>query len=410
MTKSTRKRSNCPTPKIIKTEQDHQRALARVDDLFTANPGTDEGDELDLWLLLIEKYEDEEFPIGLPDPIEAIRFRMDQANLKQKDLIPLLGSKSKVSEVLSGKRSLSLTMIRNLVDEWGIPAEVLLQEPDAELSDSKFLELGKRFPLSEMVKRGWLDGVVESLTEAKAQIEDVLAKFAAPVGGDPTKLEVFNRQNARCGNAKDDAALVAWQIRVMSVAKQRAALSYQNGTVDKDFLREVVRLSFFDDGPQLAEEFLAKNGVHLVMERHLPRTYLDGAAMRLGDDGRLIALTLRYDRLDNFWFVLLHELAHIALHIDTNICQVVFDNLDEQGTDKIEKEADALARESLIPRADWQKAKLTKNPTAARVKAFAEQYRIHPSIPAGRVRFESKNFTILSTLLGNRQVRTQFER
>lgn len=114
--------------RIIKTEQDYRRALSRVEELFAATPGAADGDELELWLLLIEKYEEVEFPVALPNPIEAIRFRMEQANLKQKDLIPLLGSKSKVSEVLSGKRPLSLTMIRKLVDELGIPAEVLLQD------------------------------------------------------------------------------------------------------------------------------------------------------------------------------------------------------------------------------------------------------------------------------------------
>lgn len=408
MTKLTRKQSEAPIPKVIKTERDHRRALARVDDLFAAKPGTSEGDELELWLLLIEKYEDENYPVDLPDPIEAIRFRMDQANLKQKDLVPLIGSKSKVSEVLAGKRDLSLTMIRKLVEELGIPADVLLRQKGSLPIAQDFLELGKRFPLAEMIKRGWLDGVVKSLNEARDQLDDVLAKFSEPVG-DPTTLEVFNRQMSRCGNAKDDAALVAWQIRVMSVAKQQAKLNYENGTVDESFLREVVHLSFLDDGPKLAQEFLAKNGIHLVVERHLPKTYLDGAAMRLGDSGRLVAMTLRYDRLDNFWFVLLHELAHIALHIDKGVCQAVFDNLDERGTDQIEREADALASDSLIPEGVWRAAKLTAKSSVGDVKSFANHHRVHASIPAGRIRYESGNFKVFARLIGTGQVRQQFE-
>ncbi|HBJ33425.1 MAG TPA: hypothetical protein DDZ51_01430 [Planctomycetaceae bacterium] len=395
-------------PKVIKTEQDHKRALARVDVLFNAKPGTPEGDELELWLLLIEKYEDETFPVDLPDPIEAIRFRMEQSNLKQKDLVPLIGSKSKVSEVLAGKRDLSLTMIRKLVDELGIPADVLLRQKEIQPIAEDFLKLGKRFPLTEMFKRGWLDGAVKSLKEARDQLDDVLAKFSEPVG-DPTTLEVFNRQMSRCGNAKDDAALVAWQIRVMSVAKQQAKLTYKNGTVDESFLREVVRLSFLNDGPKLVQEFLAKNGIHLVIERHLPKTYLDGAAMRLGDDGRLVAMTLRHDRMDNFWFVLLHELAHIALHIDKGVCQAVFDNLDERGTDQIEREADALASDSLIPKNVWRAAELTAKSSFGDVKSFADHHRIHPSIPAGRIRYESGNFKVFARLVGTGQVRQQFE-
>ncbi|MFN7292968.1 MAG: type II toxin-antitoxin system HigA family antitoxin [Pirellula sp.] len=127
MTTSTRKRSRNFHPKVIKTTEEHDQALARIEELFIAKPGTPEGDELELLVLLVETYEAEKFPIELPDPIEAIRFRMEQMNLKQKDLIPIIGSKSKVSEVLSGKRELSITMIRKIVSNLNIPAAVLLQ-------------------------------------------------------------------------------------------------------------------------------------------------------------------------------------------------------------------------------------------------------------------------------------------
>jgi HTH-type transcriptional regulator / antitoxin HigA len=408
MTKLTHKPSKSIQPKVIKTTKDYERALARVEDLFAAKPNTPEGDELELWLLLVETYENKNFPIGLPNPIEAIRFRMEQANLKQKDLIPLLGSKGKVSEVLSGKRELSLTMIRKLVNELGIPASVLLQEPGAKLDDGNFLKLGKKFPIAEMHKRGWLKGIVGSLQDAKDQIEDVLAKFMAPVG-DPTKHPVLNRQSVRCGSKMDNGALTAWQIRVMSEALSEKLPIYQSGTVDEEFLSQVAKLSYFCNGPQLAMEFLRKNGIHLIVERHLPKTFLDGAAMRLGENGRLVAMTLRYDRLDNFWFVLLHELAHIALHIDTGECDSIVDDLDGASTEKIEREADLLAIESLIPSPLWKKEKLTTNVSSERICAFAEKLRIHPAIPAGRVRYELKDFKKFNNLLGTGSVRSQFE-
>ena len=139
MTTSTRKVSKPFHPKVIKTTAEHKRALARIEELYSAKPGTPKGDELELLILLVETYEAKEFPIDLPDPIEAIRFRMQQANLKQKDLIPIFGSKSKVSEVLNGKRELSLSMIRKLASELGIPTEVLLQERGAPLDDDDFL-------------------------------------------------------------------------------------------------------------------------------------------------------------------------------------------------------------------------------------------------------------------------------
>jgi HTH-type transcriptional regulator/antitoxin HigA len=139
MTTSTRKASKPFHPKVIKTTAEHELAIARIEELFTAKPGTPKGDELELLILLVETYEAKEFPIDLPDPIEAIRFRMQQANLKQKDLIPIFGSKSKVSEVLNGKRELSLSMIRKLASELGIPTEVLLQERGAPLDEDDFL-------------------------------------------------------------------------------------------------------------------------------------------------------------------------------------------------------------------------------------------------------------------------------
>src|ERR1035437_1547821 len=113
-------------PKVIKTEAEHRAALARIGELFHARPGTPEGDELELLAVLVEQFERVAFPIGLPTPVEAIKFRMEQQGLKNKDLIPYLGSASRVSEVLSGQRSLSLTMIRNLVEGLGIPAKGLI--------------------------------------------------------------------------------------------------------------------------------------------------------------------------------------------------------------------------------------------------------------------------------------------
>jgi HTH-type transcriptional regulator/antitoxin HigA len=116
-------------PKVIKSEHDYELTLGRIEALMDSEPNTPEGDELELLTALVEIYERERFPIGLPEPIEAIRFRMEQAGLQQQDLVPYVGSRSKVSEILSRKRPLSLRMIRALHRGLGIPAEVLLQEP-----------------------------------------------------------------------------------------------------------------------------------------------------------------------------------------------------------------------------------------------------------------------------------------
>jgi HTH-type transcriptional regulator / antitoxin HigA len=116
--------------KLIKTQREYRAALRRVEELMDARPGTAAGDELELLAALVEIYEEEHYPIPPPNPIEAIRFRMEQENLKPQDLIPFLGSRSRVSEVLNGKRPLTLTMIRRLHAGLGIPAEVLLCEAE----------------------------------------------------------------------------------------------------------------------------------------------------------------------------------------------------------------------------------------------------------------------------------------
>ena len=111
----------------IKTEEDYRQALKRLEAIFTAKPDTTEGDELEILGILIENYEDEYFPLDSPDPIEAIKFRMDQIGLDQQDLTKILGSKSRTSELLNRKRPLSVRQIRLLHKELHIPADVLLK-------------------------------------------------------------------------------------------------------------------------------------------------------------------------------------------------------------------------------------------------------------------------------------------
>jgi HTH-type transcriptional regulator/antitoxin HigA len=115
------------TIRPIKNESDYQQALKRLELIFDAKKDSDDGDELEILGILIEKYENEYFPIGFPDPIEAIKFRMDQMGYDQSDLANIIGLKSRASEILNRKRKLSLDMIRLLHDNLKIPTEILIQ-------------------------------------------------------------------------------------------------------------------------------------------------------------------------------------------------------------------------------------------------------------------------------------------
>lgn len=128
--------------KILKTEQEYDDACARIYKLINSTekaikPDSPEGEEIELLSLLVENYEQEHYPIGLPDPVEAIKFRMDQMNLKQVDIAPLLGGKTRVSEVLNRKRPLTLKMIILLNRYLGIPLKSLIQEKSVELNPEK---------------------------------------------------------------------------------------------------------------------------------------------------------------------------------------------------------------------------------------------------------------------------------
>ncbi len=139
--------------KPIRTERDYEAALARVDALMGAKPGSAESDELDVLADLVELYEDKHEPMGYPGPVAAIEFRMDQGNLSPRDLIPFIGSRAKVSEVLSGKRAITMPMARALHEHLGIPADVLLREPEAVPGDPLSGTEWSRFSVREMAKR-----------------------------------------------------------------------------------------------------------------------------------------------------------------------------------------------------------------------------------------------------------------
>lgn len=119
--------SNILAIKPVRSEADYERALEDIDALFDARPGTPEGDELDVLVTLVEAYEAEHHPIDSPDPISLIEFAMEQRGATRADLEPIIGLRSRVSEVLTRKRPLTLAMIRKLNEEWGLPADVLVQ-------------------------------------------------------------------------------------------------------------------------------------------------------------------------------------------------------------------------------------------------------------------------------------------
>lgn len=385
--------------KIIKTEQDHQQALARLMALMDLDPAENspEQNELDVLAVLIEKYEQETFPVAKPDPVTAIKFRMEQQGLTNKDLMSYMGAASKVSEVLNGKRPLSLNMIRKLSSGLGISADILIQAPELTAAIDLDVEWSD-FPLAEMRKRGYFEGFTGTLSELKEYAAEHLNRFLSSVPSGTQLKPALLRSSAhlRSNNKEtDEFAVWAWQVRVLQKAQEeQLAANYVAGTVNLTWMQKLARLSWSAQGPLLAKEYLNKHGIHLIIEPHLSKTYLDGAVCLKCNGNPVIALTLRHDRVDSFWFTLMHELAHIALHIDGNESWYL-DDLDVTHNDKAEQEADSQASEALLPKEIWQSATFT---SADDVNQLAKLLEISPCIIAGRLRHESGEHTKFGTL------------
>ena len=399
-------------PKPIRTEEDYKATMGRIEQIFHSTAGTQEAKELDLLVHLVEVYEAERYPIDPPDPIAAIEFRMEQQELTQRDLIPYIGSRSKVSEVLSGKRPITMRMARALHQHLGISAEVLLQEQGTSFDDSLEGVSFERFPLAEMARRGW----IEKLTPYKDYAEEIVRGFMDAAGGRQTAIQPLFRRNAhRRENANTDwYALQAWCWRVMGLANEDPPSNpYRRRSVTQEFMTELAKLSPKRNGPRLAQSFLAEHGISLVIERHLSKTHLDGATLRFQDGRPVVGLTLRYDRLDNFWFTLMHELAHVGSHEDRDENQF-FDDMSLRNPKGvadscIEAEADDWAEEALIPKAKWVSSRVCSKPRAMNVINLANELHVHPAVVAGRVRYERGNYRLLSQFVGNGEVRWQFE-
>ena len=384
--------------KLIKTKHDHEQALARLMNLMDIDVESNsaESDELDVLALLIEKYELEMFPIDPPDPVEAIKFRMEQQGLIKKDLIPYIGSAPKVTEVLNGSRNLSINMIRKLHQGLGISLDILIKEPAHQKAISSNVDW-EAFPIAEMRSRGYFDGFSGSARELKEYCAETLTSFISSVSSGFNLAPAMLRTSAHLrtnDKETDQYALWAWQIRILKKAQDvNLAKKYVKHTVDLAWMRKLAQLSWSEQGPVLAKEYLNSHGIHLIIESHLSKTYLDGAVCLTHKGNPVVALTLRHDRLDNFWFSLMHELAHIALHLDETE-QWFLDDLDAQGIDQVEQEADALAQEALIPKEKWDVDSLKD---ATSVRLASSKLGVSPCIIAGRVRHESSDHRLFGT-------------
>jgi len=395
-------------PKLLESAEEYKAARVAAAALRDAAPGTPDSARLALWEHLIDKYEREHSPAD-PDPIEAIRACMEARGLRPADLVPYIGSRSKVSEVLSGRRPLSLAMIRRLHKSLGIPAEVLIGGEGTALPPEAAALNWEQFPLAEIVKREWLPCFRGTWRDLRDNAEEVLAPFLFPRGMDCRLSAFMQGRHFRGLLAPNEYALWAWLARVLNVAMTEPLEALEPAVVTEELIAEMAHLSRMDDGPRLAKSFLRDSGIHFVTEPHLTGAVLDAASLRCPEGHCLIALTLRHDRLDSFWESLCHELVHVMLHLQPGTHSAFVDDLDARADDPVEEEADACVEALLLPPPLWA-AERPRLQTAYDIKRLAGRLRISPALIAGRLQREHRNRRLFDELTEPGMVRKQLSR
>ncbi len=259
-----------------------------------------------------------------------------------------------------------------------------------------------KFPIREMLKRKWLlPGNIDPIGTFKARFSDLF-------GNEQYELALHRKFHFN-GNSPNEYSLLAWQIQVLSKAKDiKNQVKVPKFNKDTSWLKQLAEISNSPNGPLEAQAFLLSQGIILIVEPHLPTTYLDGAAMLLPNTSiPVIGLTLRHDRLDNFWFVLFHELGHIFLHLNAERASIVDENVGLAG-DQIEIEADNFALNTLIPAEQWDMCMSRFYMNVDALIEDAKTLNIHPSIIAGRIRKENNDYQIFNSQIGLNKVRKLF--
>lgn len=327
--------------------------------------------------------------------------------LTQKELASRLQVKEQQIQRYEQERyqSASLARLQEVARALETESAVELKLPERPGSSSNAFE-AKRLPIREMKKRGWLRDIrlpVEVPRTDLALAECFMRNASA--GG---SIAALHRQRVRIGGKIDPYAISAWKARVLQIARKRVRGNYRVQPLDALFIQRLVRLSALANGPVLALQELETKGVIAVVEERLAGTHLDGAAMLLDNHIPVIGLTLRHDRLDNFWFVLMHELAHVVCHRDRGLAEGFFDDEGAPSVDELEKEADEFALNVLIPDEVWKSSFVRFTKSSDQVEKFARKLGISPSIVAGRIRHERKDYKLFSDLVGGKEIRKLF--
>lgn len=344
---------------------------------------------------------------ALPDIL--IRARIARG-MSQRDLAAFLGLKEQQIQRYEAERyrSASLERLGEVSDALGIQ----LSERASLIGDGSLGEVDiaivSAFPFTEMFRRGYFEDFDGTAAQARARAGELLPSFF--YAAKRPFAEALHRRTVRAASKPNEAAIAAWEARVIQlsqrVSPQRA---FDPEIITAAWISDLTCLSQAEDGPRLAVDHLRDAGISLIVEPHLPGTHLDGAALADGSGWAVVGMTLRHDRLDNFWFTLLHEIGHLKLHLGRRGgYEAIFDDTEVPSGDEREAEADQFAQEALLSQAMWRTSLSRFSRTERAVRADAAKHGISPAIIAGRIRREAGDWTLLRGLVGAGDVRRQF--
>ena len=258
----------------------------------------------------------------------------------------------------------------------------------------------------EMIRRGWFTPLANKPRNIGVGTALMEFLFQQRTYEPSVSLASLFRRQARQRGLVELVTTLAWLRCVSEKSMEMDVPKFNKNNLSDTSISHIVRLSIDQQGPRKAINFLQKLGVRVIVESSLPTMRTDGASFILPGKGPVIGLTLRYDRLDSFWFTLLHEIAHLVLHLTTDSDEIFVDTIEneDQYGSETETEADAFAKDSFIPRDAWNRNAFRLRTTAS-ILALSTKLKIDPSIVAGRLRYERKAYNEFSQLVGNGKVR-----